>query len=190
VARPINVIRKHSAEIDDTPNLCLLALQVIAAHEAQVRHPLHAHSADKFLACWGDETGLLNTQPQRTPVAMSLGGTGHSLDGCHREPVRQDALHDLREGAGEWRFSMSDGSNASSPWFNARARKSQGSWTVWKTFGEERLNASLKQLIRSKVPTPTKAMLQDAAAELVAPLANHPARVRSHLQDLLVPYAA
>ena len=55
---------------------------------------------------------------------------------------------------------------------------------------EERLNADLKQVIRSKVPVRTKARLQAAAVEHMTALANKPERVKTFFQDPFVKYAA
>jgi transposase len=55
---------------------------------------------------------------------------------------------------------------------------------------EERLNADLKHVIRSKVPVRTKAKLQAAAAEHMTVLANKPERVKTYFQDPFVKYAA
>jgi transposase len=55
---------------------------------------------------------------------------------------------------------------------------------------EERLNADLKQVIRSKVPVRTKAKLQAAASEHMTDLTNKPERVKTFFQDPFVKYAA
>jgi len=55
---------------------------------------------------------------------------------------------------------------------------------------EERLNADLKHVIRSKVPVRTKAKLQAAAVEHMTALANKPERVKTFFQDPFVKYAA
>ena len=55
---------------------------------------------------------------------------------------------------------------------------------------EERLNADLKHVIRSKVPVRTKARLQAAASEHMTALANKPERVKTFFQDPFVKYAA
>jgi transposase len=55
---------------------------------------------------------------------------------------------------------------------------------------EERLNADLKHVIRSKVPVRTKAKLQAAASEHMTALATKPERVKTFFQDPFVKYAA
>ena len=55
---------------------------------------------------------------------------------------------------------------------------------------EERLNADLKHVIRSKVPVRTKAKLHAATKEHMNHLANKPERVKSYFQDSRVKYAA
>jgi transposase len=44
---------------------------------------------------------------------------------------------------------------------------------------EERLNAALKHVIRSKVPVRTKATLQDAAVDHMIALQSKPERIKS-----------
>lgn len=55
---------------------------------------------------------------------------------------------------------------------------------------EERLNADLKHVIRSKVPARTKAKLRDATTEHMTLLASSPERVKAYFQDPRVQYAA
>jgi transposase len=55
---------------------------------------------------------------------------------------------------------------------------------------EERLNADLKHVIRSKVPVRTKDKLQAAATEHMTALQAKPERVKSFFQDRFVKYAA
>ncbi len=55
---------------------------------------------------------------------------------------------------------------------------------------EERLNADLKHVIRSKVPVRTKAKLQAAATDHMTALQTKPERVKSFFQDRFVKYAA
>jgi len=55
---------------------------------------------------------------------------------------------------------------------------------------EERLNADLKQVIRTKVPVRTKAKLHAAAVEHMTALTHKPERVKTFFQDPLVKYAA
>jgi transposase len=55
---------------------------------------------------------------------------------------------------------------------------------------EERLNADLKHVIRSKVPVRTKAKLQAAAVEHMTALQAKPERVKTYFQDPFVKYAA
>jgi transposase len=55
---------------------------------------------------------------------------------------------------------------------------------------EERLNADLKHVIRSKVPVRTKAKLQAAAVEHMTELETKPERIKSFFQDPFVKYAA
>ena len=55
---------------------------------------------------------------------------------------------------------------------------------------EERLNADLKHVIRSKVPVRTKARLQAAAVDHMTALTNRPERVKTYFQDPFVKYAA
>ncbi|WP_309626802.1 transposase, partial [Methylibium sp.] len=55
---------------------------------------------------------------------------------------------------------------------------------------EERLNADLKHVIRSKVPVRTKAKLQAAALDHMTALQTKPERIKSFFQDPFVKYAA
>jgi len=55
---------------------------------------------------------------------------------------------------------------------------------------EERLNADLKHVIRTKVPVRTKAKLQAVACEHMTALANKPQRVKTFFLDPFVKYAA
>jgi transposase len=55
---------------------------------------------------------------------------------------------------------------------------------------EERLNADLKQAIRSKVPVRTKAKLLDATQAHMTAIASQPQRVKAYFQDPRVKYAA
>jgi len=55
---------------------------------------------------------------------------------------------------------------------------------------EERLNADLKHVIRSKVPVRTKDKLQAAATEHMTALQTKPESVKSFFQDRFVKYAA
>lgn len=55
---------------------------------------------------------------------------------------------------------------------------------------EERLNADLKRVIRSKVPVRTKARLQAAAVEHMTALETTPERIKSFFRDPFVKYAA
>lgn len=55
---------------------------------------------------------------------------------------------------------------------------------------EERLNADLKQVIRSKVPVRTKAKLHAAAETHMTDIASKPERVKTYFQDPRVQYAA
>ena len=55
---------------------------------------------------------------------------------------------------------------------------------------EERLNADLKHVIRSKVPARTKAKLQAAAVDHMTALETKPERVKTFFQDPFVKYAA
>ena len=55
---------------------------------------------------------------------------------------------------------------------------------------EERLNADLKHVIRSKVPVRTKAKLQAAAVEHMTDLETKPERIKSFFHDPFVKYAA
>jgi len=55
---------------------------------------------------------------------------------------------------------------------------------------EERLNADLKQVIRTKVPVRTKAKLHAAAVEHMTALTHKPERVKTFFQDPFVKYAA
>jgi transposase len=55
---------------------------------------------------------------------------------------------------------------------------------------EERLNADLKHVIRSKVPVRTKAKLHAAAVDHMTALATKPERVKTFFQDRFVKYAA
>lgn len=55
---------------------------------------------------------------------------------------------------------------------------------------EERLNADLKQVMRSKVPARTKAKLRKATEEHMNRIGNDPDRVRAYFQDPHVKYAA
>lgn len=55
---------------------------------------------------------------------------------------------------------------------------------------EERLNADLKHVIRSRVPVRTKAKLQAAAVEHMTTLETKPERIKSFFQDPFVKYAA
>jgi len=55
---------------------------------------------------------------------------------------------------------------------------------------EERLNADLKHVIRSKVPVRTKAKLQAAAVDHMTALETKPERVKTFFQDPFVKYAA
>jgi len=55
---------------------------------------------------------------------------------------------------------------------------------------EERLNADLKHVIRSKVPVRTKAKLQAAAVDHMTALQTKPERVKTFFQDPFVKYAA
>ena len=54
---------------------------------------------------------------------------------------------------------------------------------------EERLNADLKHVIRSKVPVRTKAKLQAAALDHMTALQTKPERIKSFFQDPFVNYA-
>lgn len=55
---------------------------------------------------------------------------------------------------------------------------------------EERLNADLTHVIRTKVPVKTKAKLQAAAVEHITALTNKPERVKTFFQDPFVKHAA
>ena len=55
---------------------------------------------------------------------------------------------------------------------------------------EERPNADLKHVIRSKVPVRTKAKLQAAALDYMTALQTKPERIKSFFQDPFVKYAA
>lgn len=55
---------------------------------------------------------------------------------------------------------------------------------------EERLNADLKHVIRSKVPARTKAKLRAATEEHMAVIGSDPERVKAYFRDLRVKYAA
>ena len=55
---------------------------------------------------------------------------------------------------------------------------------------EERLNADLKHVIRSKVPAGTKAKLRAATEEHVAVIGNEPERVKAYFHDPRAKYAA
>jgi hypothetical protein len=55
---------------------------------------------------------------------------------------------------------------------------------------DERLNASLKNDIATKVPMRTKAKLQFAAARHMKMLSNTPERVKAFFRDPRVAYAA
>ena len=55
---------------------------------------------------------------------------------------------------------------------------------------EERLNADLKHVIRSKVPVRTKAKLPAAALDHMTALQTKPERIKSFFQDPFVKYAA
>ena len=55
---------------------------------------------------------------------------------------------------------------------------------------EERLNADLKHVIRTKAPARTKAKLRDATTEHMILLASSPERVKTYFQDPRVQYAA
>jgi transposase len=55
---------------------------------------------------------------------------------------------------------------------------------------EERLNADLKHVIRSKVPARTKAKLRAVTEEHMAVIGNKPERVKAYFQDPRVKYAA
>ena len=55
---------------------------------------------------------------------------------------------------------------------------------------EERLNADLKHVIRSKVPVRTKAKLHAAALDHMTALQTKPERIKTFFQDPFVKYAA
>jgi len=55
---------------------------------------------------------------------------------------------------------------------------------------EERLNADLKHVIRSKVPARSKAKLRSVTAEHMAVIGSDPERVKACLRDPHVNYAA
>ena len=55
---------------------------------------------------------------------------------------------------------------------------------------EERLNAGLKQAIRSKVPVRTKEKLRAATESHMNDIARKPERVKTYFQDAFVKYAA
>ncbi len=55
---------------------------------------------------------------------------------------------------------------------------------------EERLNGDLKQVIGTKVPARTKAMLRSAAIEHMSQLEQEQNRVMSYFQDPFAKYAA
>ena len=55
---------------------------------------------------------------------------------------------------------------------------------------EERLNADLKHVIRTKAPARTKAKLRDATTEHMTLIASSPERVKAYFQDPRVQYAA
>ena len=55
---------------------------------------------------------------------------------------------------------------------------------------EERLNAGLKQAIRSKVPVRTKEKLRAATENHMSDIASKPERVKTYFQDAFVKYAA
>ena len=55
---------------------------------------------------------------------------------------------------------------------------------------EERLNADLKHVIRSKVPARTKAKLRAATEEHMAMIGREPERVKAYFRDPRVKYAA
>ncbi|MCS6763191.1 MAG: IS630 family transposase, partial [Candidatus Protistobacter heckmanni] len=55
---------------------------------------------------------------------------------------------------------------------------------------DERLNADLKHVIRTRVPVRTKAKLHAAAKNHMAFIETHSERVKSYFQDPRVKYAA
>ena len=151
----------------------------------------------------------------KTPVTMAIGGTRQKLsmiasvtnqgkarwmiiDGAFNHEMVFEFFESLVKDAGKKIFLILDnlGVHHCKPvkaWVAANSDKMEVFYLLSyspELNPEERLNADLKQVIRSKVPVRTKAKLQAAATDHMTALQTKPERVKSFFQDRFVKYAA
>ncbi|MBK9220083.1 MAG: IS630 family transposase [Uliginosibacterium sp.] len=151
----------------------------------------------------------------KTPVTMAVGGTRQKLsmiatvtnqgkarwmiiDGAFNHERLIEFFESLVKDAGKKIFLILDnlGVHHCKPvkaWLAANTAKMEVFYLPSyspELNPEERLNADLKHVIRSKVPVRTKAKLQAAAVEHMTDLETKPERIKSFFQDPFVKYAA
>lgn len=173
------------------------------------------HWGDETAFVNTDVRGRSDAPKGRTPVTLAVGGTRQKLsmmasvtnqgkarwmivDGNFNHEKLIEFFESLIRDAGKKVFLILDnlGVHHCKPvkaWLAERREKIEVFYLPGyspELNPEERLNADLKRVIRSKVPVRTKAKLQAATQAHMIEIASKPERVKAYFQDPRVKYAA